>query len=59
MLESFDPSGRREDMIAALSRDGGVIVTGAAPIALLNQVLVDFREPFDAEGHKFANDFNG
>ena len=50
MLESFDPSRRREDIIAALSRDGGVIVKGAASMVLLDQVLADFRAPFDAEG---------
>ena len=44
---------------SALSEHGGVIVTGAASMALLDQVLADFRAPFDAEGHKFANDFNG
>ena len=59
MLQSFDPSARREDIAVALSEDGGVIVTGAASMALLDQVLADFRAPFDAEGHRFANDFNG
>jgi len=59
MLQSFDHSARREDIAVALSEHGGVIVTGAASMALLDQVLADFRVPFDAEGHKFANDFNG
>jgi ectoine hydroxylase-related dioxygenase (phytanoyl-CoA dioxygenase family) len=59
MLQSFDQLARREDIVAALSKDGGVIVSDVAPMALLDQILADFREPFEAEGHKFANDFNG
>ncbi len=43
----------------ALLADGAVIVEDAVPAALLDQVLSDLRGPFDEQGLKFANDFNG
>ncbi len=42
-----------------LLADGAVIVDAVAPMALLNAVLEDFKDPFDEQGHKFSNDFNG
>ncbi len=39
--------------------DGGVIVENVVEPALLDQVLSDFRAPFDAYGDKFTNEFNG
>jgi len=44
---------------ATLLQDGGVIVENAAPPDLLDQVLEDLRAPFDEQGLKFTNDFNG
>ncbi|UXX84297.1 phytanoyl-CoA dioxygenase family protein [Roseovarius pelagicus] len=43
----------------ALLSDGGVIVENLAEPALLDQILADFDAPFDEQGDKFANDFNG
>ncbi|WP_137700782.1 phytanoyl-CoA dioxygenase family protein [Marimonas lutisalis] len=42
-----------------LLSDGAVIVENVATETLLDQVLADFRKPFDEQGLKFANDFNG
>jgi ectoine hydroxylase-related dioxygenase (phytanoyl-CoA dioxygenase family) len=43
----------------ALLRDGAVIVERLAPEGLLDQIGSDLRAPFDDQGHRFANDFNG
>ena len=43
----------------ALLADGAVIIEEVAKTALLDQVLEDFKAPFDEQGHKFSNDFNG
>jgi ectoine hydroxylase-related dioxygenase (phytanoyl-CoA dioxygenase family) len=42
-----------------LLRDGGVIVENVIPQRVIDQVLADFRQPFDEQGMKFTNDFNG
>lgn len=39
--------------------DGGVIVANQVPDELADAVLGELRPHFDAEGHKFQNDFNG
>ena len=44
---------------ASLLADGAVIVENVLPEEQLNQVLEDFKAPFDEQGHKFSNDFNG
>lgn len=43
----------------ALLADGAVIVEHAVPEALLDEVQADLRDPFDEQGLKFTNDFNG
>ncbi len=42
-----------------LAKDGAVIVENVVPPALLDQVLAELREPFDKQGLKFTNEFNG
>ena len=42
-----------------LLRDGAVIVESVIPETVLDQTLADFRGPFDEQGLKFTNDFNG
>lgn len=42
-----------------LLADGAVIVERVIPDDLLNTVLGDLRAPFDEQGLKFTNDFNG
>ena len=48
-----------ETIGATLLADGGVIVRNVFDADLLDQVLGDFRAPFDEQGLKFTNDFNG
>lgn len=42
-----------------LLRDGAVIVERVFSAALLDQIEADLRGPFDEQGLKFTNDFNG
>jgi ectoine hydroxylase-related dioxygenase (phytanoyl-CoA dioxygenase family) len=44
---------------ASLLCDGAVIVENVIPADLIDQVLADLRGPFDEQGLKFTNDFNG
>lgn len=48
-----------ETVGTTLLADGGVIVRNVFTADLLDQVLNDFRAPFDEQGMKFTNDFNG
>ncbi len=50
-----DASKAAERLLA----DGAVIVENVVPDTLLDKVLEDFKDPFDEQGHKFSNDFNG
>ncbi|MEX0281187.1 MAG: phytanoyl-CoA dioxygenase family protein [Arenibacterium sp.] len=42
-----------------LLQDGAVIVENVVDPALLDRILADLRAPFDEQGLKFTNDFNG
>jgi ectoine hydroxylase-related dioxygenase (phytanoyl-CoA dioxygenase family) len=42
-----------------LMADGAVIVESVMPAELIDAVLGELRGPFDAQGLKFTNDFNG
>ena len=44
---------------AALLTDGAVIVEKAIDSDVIDAVLGELRDPFDKQGLKFANDFNG
>lgn len=55
----LSPDTPADKVAATLQTDGGVIVRGLIDSSLLDQVLADFQAPFDEQGHKFANDFNG
>lgn len=48
-----------DDVAETLLHDGAVIVETVAGADLLDTVMTDLRGPFDNQGHKFANDFNG
>ncbi|WP_272005371.1 phytanoyl-CoA dioxygenase family protein [Roseovarius sp. ZX-A-9] len=50
-----DPASVAETLL----KDGAVIVENLAEPALLDQILADFDAPFEEQGDKFANDFNG
>jgi ectoine hydroxylase-related dioxygenase (phytanoyl-CoA dioxygenase family) len=59
MPELARRSATASDLGACLSSDGAVIVERAVPEIVLEQVLDELRAPFDAQGLKFTNDFNG
>ncbi|MEL6647562.1 MAG: phytanoyl-CoA dioxygenase family protein [Pseudomonadota bacterium] len=48
-----------EQAADTLLSDGAVIVEDVAKEELLDQILQDFEAPFQEQGHKFSNDFNG
>jgi ectoine hydroxylase-related dioxygenase (phytanoyl-CoA dioxygenase family) len=48
-----------DQVSGALLADGAAIVENAASPDLIAQIKQDLRAPFDAQGHKFSNDFNG
>ena len=51
--------GDVDEVSARLLADGAVIVEQVIPEAVVDQVLGDLRAPFDEQGLKFTNDFNG
>ena len=59
MLGSFNNKTPSDVISATLLQDGGVIVLNQAADDLLDNVAQELREPLDAKGHEFENDFNG
>ncbi len=59
MVQTFDRDSDSNDVVAALLRDGGVIVANQASDDVMDRILKNLRGPFDEQGHKFQNDFNG
>jgi len=59
MLHTLGEESKAEEIAEILLRDGGVIVTDSAPVDLMDIIAEDLRGPFDAQGLKFSNDFNG
>jgi ectoine hydroxylase-related dioxygenase (phytanoyl-CoA dioxygenase family) len=58
-ISSFDPSDRLEDVVAALRRDGAVILRDLPTPRLTDAVAAELRPYFDAEGTSSQSDFNG
>ncbi|TFG61572.1 MAG: phytanoyl-CoA dioxygenase family protein [Gemmatimonadales bacterium] len=58
-LENFDRNADTGDIVAALNRDGGVIVREQVDADIANAVLAELREHFDTEGTESQGDFNG
>jgi ectoine hydroxylase-related dioxygenase (phytanoyl-CoA dioxygenase family) len=58
-LEYFDPDANSVDVIAALRRDGAVVVKNQIAPELADAVLAELREPFDKVGKCDESDFNG
>jgi ectoine hydroxylase-related dioxygenase (phytanoyl-CoA dioxygenase family) len=48
-----------ETVAATLLESGGAIVENAIPDATLDRIQADLKVPFEKQGHKFSNDFNG
>lgn len=58
-MHYLDSTATSEKVITTLLEDGAVIVTDEASDELIDRILADFRGPFDEQGHRFMNDFNG
>jgi ectoine hydroxylase-related dioxygenase (phytanoyl-CoA dioxygenase family) len=58
-LECFDRDASTPDIVAALNRDGGVIVREQVSPEVADTVLRELREHFDTEGTESQGDFNG
>lgn len=48
-----------DEVATTLLEQGGAIIENAIPETVLDHVLAEFQAPFDEQGHKFSNDFNG
>jgi len=59
MIEIFDPASSTADVVSALLRDGGAIVSNQATSEIVDRILGSLRKPFDEQGTLFENDFNG
>ena len=59
MLQTFNDHTPHEHLITALLNDGGIIIERLVEDTVIDQVIAQFRPHFDAQGHKFQNDFNG
>ena len=58
-LQYFDGASPDADVVAALRRDGAVVLRHAVDEEIAGAVAAELREHFDAEGGRFRNDFNG
>ena len=58
-IESYDRRIKTEDVVAALRRDGAVIVREQVDTPIADAVLAELREPFDTRGKEDQNPFNG
>ena len=59
MLQTLGSRSSAEDIVSALTQDGGVIVADQAQDDLLDKIANELRPHFDEQGHKFQNNFNG
>ena len=59
MVQTLDRGSHSNEVVAALLRDGGVIVADQVSNDVIDRILKDLRGPFDEQGHEFKNDFNG
>ena len=59
MLETLPAKCETDTAVAALIRDGGVIIDGVVETALVDRVSSELAPHYIAEGDKYHNDFNG
>ena len=59
MLLALKKDTKSSEIAKILLRDGGVIVKNQADNALMDAIKADLRGPFDEQGDRFGNDFNG
>lgn len=58
-IEYFDADGQGAQVVAALQRDGAVVVRNQVPGAVADAVLAELRPYLDREGRLTEGDFNG
>lgn len=59
MLASFAPGASVDDLVAAIDRDGAIILSECVSDATVQAVKSELRPHFDAEGTGHQNSFNG
>lgn len=59
MIQRLAANVSSDQVTAALSRDGGVIIENQASNELVDTIQQELRPHFDEQGHQFSNDFNG
>jgi ectoine hydroxylase-related dioxygenase (phytanoyl-CoA dioxygenase family) len=59
MLLALEKDTKSSEIAKILLHDGGVIVKNQADNALIDAIRADLRGPFDEQGDRFENDFNG
>ena len=59
MLSTFEATSNIDEILGALGRDGGVIISNQVSHKTVDAVASELRQAFDAQGHKFQNEFNG
>ena len=59
MIKKFDPGTDLGLVVAAMKRDGGVIVERLASQDTMDATYEELRPHFETEGPKFQNAFNG
>ena len=58
-IEIYDRDVETEDVVAALRRDGAVVVRRQVESEVVENVHAELREPFDTQGTNDQNSFNG
>ena len=58
-LATFGADAPLGEVLAAMYRDGAVILTGLLPAATMAQAAAEMRERFDTQGRRSESDFNG
>lgn len=59
MIQTFNRHSSTDDIVDALTRDGGVVVADQVDHDIVDKIVGELRPHFDAEGESFQNDFNG
>jgi len=59
MIAHFSANERTQAMSEALFEQGAIIVEQVVDQSLISTIKAELQSPFEAEGHRFQNDFNG
>lgn len=58
-LQTFAATDDTEAMVAALQKNGAVVINSVLPDVVSEGLCADLRPEFDREGHLYQNTFNG